>query len=59
MCLLNCRKAIRKKSLNKEIVRSITCTRLLSVNGQMYVLFLSVSDFLRMTDRLHIGFYLN
>jgi len=34
-----------KKSLNKEIVGSITCTRLLSVNGQMSVSFRSVSDF--------------
>jgi len=40
-----------KKSLNKEIVGSITCTRLLSVNGQVSVSFRTVSDFLRMTDR--------
>ena len=39
MCPLNWRKAIRKKSLNKEIVGSITCTCLLSVNGQVSVSF--------------------
>jgi len=50
-CPLNSRKVIRKKSLNKEIIGSITCSRLLSVNGQVSVSFSSVRDFLRMTDR--------
>jgi len=40
-----------KKSINKEIFGSITCTRLLSVNGQVSVSFHLVSDFRRMTDR--------
>jgi len=40
-----------KKSLNKEIVGSIICTRLLFVNEQVSVSFRSVSDFWRMTDR--------
>jgi len=46
MCPLNWWKAMRKKSLNKEIVGSITCTHLLSVNRQVSVSF---RDFLRMT----------